>query len=96
MSAARMTPTRRARAIPRSIFTVQHDATRPRPVAWQLLAGRTVILCAATQRRAIAHAVQFCRVLVLSGHRAQLRVREKNGTWGQERTYPDTTPRRRG
>jgi hypothetical protein len=96
MSAARMTTSaRKPRPRPRTVFVIEYDATRDSS-RWIVRVGVSIILTFDSQRSALGFMVPHCRDLLDDGVRSQLRLREKDGTWGAERTYPDTTPRQRG
>lgn len=81
------------------------DNTKPRwliqieaPHSQHTLPDRVVIYTPGTRSEAVRTAASIAAALWQTGRvPAQLLVRnKKTGQWGEERTYPDVTPRRRG
>lgn len=98
----------KARKLLRTVFTVQFDR---RLDTWTLVAGNTIVRACRTKRVAIslgAIMARFAAAQGFAGDRpltgakathilcAQLRVRDRDGTWGPERTYGFDPKRREG
>lgn len=92
----------------RTVFTVQFDR---RLDAWTIVAGSAVVRACRTKRAAVSLGALMARITAAKGipgdrpmfgpdatHRlcAQLRVRDRDGTWGPERTFGFDPKRRKG
>lgn len=83
-----------ASALPRSVFRVQHER---KAGAWVVRAGTVIITAALVKSTAVEDAVVMARALYTEhGIRAQVVIHGINGRIQEERTYPDTTPNRKG
>jgi hypothetical protein len=96
------------RKLLRTVFTVQFDR---RLDAWTVVAGSTVVRAYRTKSNAVALGAIMARMTAATPmpgarplfgpaatHRlcAQLRVRDRDGTWGPERTFGFDPKRRKG
>lgn len=82
-----------ASPLPRSVFRVQHERQAG---AWVVRAGAVIVTAALVKSTAVEDAVVMARALYTEhGIRAQVVIHGIDGRIQEERTYPDTTPRRK-
>lgn len=83
-----------ASKLPRSVFRVHHERQAG---AWVVKAGGVIVTAALLKSGAVDDAVLMARTLHREhGIRAQVVIHGLNGRIQEERTYPDTTPNRKG
>lgn len=75
---------------------VFHVAQRRGSPGWWIVVDAGLTLRAPLQDQAVKRAVSLAREHEAAGGHAQVVLHGRNGRIRWERTYPDTTPRRRG